>query len=88
MQEEKYSFSKGTEISQYEFFSEGPKGKIQKIVQFQLIDEKRQVFNLAFDDWDGINGTINDSTKSNNGDRQKVLATVAHTVLGLYEQAS
>lgn len=81
MQEEKYSFNRGPEIYQYEFFSKGRKGSIQKIVHFQLIDEDRQVFNLAFGDWDEAKGTINDYIKSNNGDRQKILATVAQTVL-------
>lgn len=88
MQEEKYAFNRGPEISQYEFFSEGPKGSIQKIVQFQLIDEDRRVFNLAFGDWDEDKGTIDDSTKSNNGDRQKILATVAHTVLDFMNKQS
>jgi hypothetical protein len=39
------------------------------------------LFNLAFGDWDDEGMKINDRTRSNNGDRQKILATVATTVL-------
>ncbi len=39
------------------------------------------VFNLAFGDWNEITGRIDDSTISNNNDRDKVLATVAATVI-------
>jgi hypothetical protein len=38
------------------------------------------IYNLAFGDWDELNGKLNDEKRSNNGDRDKVLATVALTV--------
>lgn len=38
------------------------------------------VFNLAFGDWDEKRQTIADLVRSNNNDRNKVLATVAFTV--------
>lgn len=63
----------------FEFLSEGPNGKIKKKVAFKPIDENPFVFNLGFGDVDA-NGEIDDVIISNNGDSQKVLATVAFTV--------
>ena len=63
----------------YEFFSEGPKGTIKKVVVF---DELRPgIFNLAFGDWDDTMQQLRDDVISNNGDREKVLATIAHIVV-------
>lgn len=39
------------------------------------------VFNLEFGDWEDEQQKINDRTRSNNNDRDKVLATVASTVI-------
>jgi hypothetical protein len=55
---------------------------IPKIVEYEEIDEG--TFNLAFGDIDD-NGRLNDSVVSNNGDMQKVLATVVQTVLTFLE---
>lgn len=38
-------------------------------------------FNLGFGDVDPSTGTISDLSKSNNGDREKILATIAKIVL-------
>ena len=80
MQEDSYRVKQSQQIYQYEFFSEGPKGRIRKVIQFQSIADYRNLFNLAFGDWDEERKTINDTVKSNNGDRQKILVTVAQTV--------
>lgn len=63
----------------YEFTSEGPKGQIKKIVE-STPTTLPNVYNLAFGDYDETTGSINDKTITNNGDSQKVLATVASTV--------
>lgn len=63
----------------YEFLSEGPKGTIKKVVMYQQLQPG--IFNLAFGDWDEINQRIDDNIRSNNNDRDKVLATVASTVM-------
>lgn len=81
MKEDGYSFPKSPETHHYEFFSEGPNGRIRKVVQYQLIDEINNVFNLAFGDWDEERNMIDDLSKSNNNDRQKVLITVAQTII-------
>jgi len=63
----------------YEFFSEGPNGRIKKVIFYQGIDD--DLFNLAFGDWDYELKKINDKTRSNNNDRDKVFATVASTAI-------
>lgn len=75
---EKYPVLTNIDHLTYEFISEGPRGAIKKIVMFQEVQEN--IFNLAFGDWDEVNQRIDDTTRSNNGDRDKVLATVAATV--------
>ncbi|MFP5041773.1 DUF6934 family protein [Parasediminibacterium sp. JCM 36343] len=74
----KYQLKSGQELSSYEFISEGPKGLIKKQVQFTLINEER-AYNLAFGDEDET-GAINDLAISDNGDSEKVLATVIAAV--------
>ena len=63
----------------YEFLSYCPKGTIRKVVYYQEIREN--LFNLSFGDWDEDNERNNDNIRSNNLDRNKVLATVASTVI-------
>jgi len=76
---EKYSVVTDDEHLTYEFLSQGSKGTIKKIVFYQEIEDN--VFNLAFGDWDEASQKINDKVRSNNDDRNKVLATVASTVI-------
>ncbi|MEP7371749.1 MAG: hypothetical protein ABI675_00075 [Chitinophagaceae bacterium] len=77
-----YPFIKRPESYYYEFFSEGPNGSIKKVVEFYRLQERKQeVYNLAFGDWDEIAHRINDLSITNNADRDKVLATVAATVM-------
>src|SRR5687767_7126552 len=63
----------------FDFVSEGPKGKITKLVEYVETGMKG-VFNLAFGDKDHLTGRINDVVITNNGDSKKILATVASTV--------
>src|ERR1700722_184182 len=82
MKEDKYEYHKIPEEYYYEFFSEGPKGTIKKLVRYKLIsDSPDHVFNLSFGDWNEETFDADDSITTNNKDRQKVLATVADTVL-------
>ena len=75
----KYQLKSGEQLSSFEFISEGPNGFIVKRVQFTLLNTKG-VYNLAFGDKDPQSGTLNDLAVSNNGDSEKVLATVAGAV--------
>ena len=66
------------DYSTFEFVSMGKKGDILKGIAFTEI-ESPYVYNLAFGDIDE-NGEIDDRSISDNGDRNKVLATVAFAV--------
>jgi hypothetical protein len=63
----------------FEFVSEGVKGKIPKLIKYTETNIKGY-YNLAFGDKDQLTGEINDSVITNNGDTEKVLATVVATV--------
>ena len=59
--------------------SEGPKGKIEKLIQFSLVNQN-ELYNLAFGDKDPETGEIDDRIITDNNDSEKVLATVVSTV--------
>lgn len=65
----------------YEFISEGPKGKIKKVVTFSRIQDEPLIYNITLVDVDPVSGLTSDLTISDNGDREIILATVAHTVI-------
>ncbi len=69
----------------FQFVSEGPKGRIMKEIQYVEMETKN-TYNLAFGDKTMLNGDIDDTVISNNKDAQKVLATVAKSVLMFTEQ--
>jgi len=74
-----YEFSTVDNFQDFTFFSEGPKGKIKKVIKFFQIQDDPVVYNLAFGD-ETIYGTLNDSVISDNKDTLKILATVANTI--------
>lgn len=77
-----YDIKLNKQLWSYEFCSEGPKGKIKKIVQFfRFTMDGREYFNLFLGDWDEEVNSANDFIVSNNQDSQKVLVTVAQIVL-------
>jgi hypothetical protein len=87
MQQDRYEFGLGKEENMYEFFSEGPKGKIKKAVSFQKFSwVSGATYNLTFGDWDVARGRINDLSISNNNDRSKILTTVAIIVITFLEE--
>lgn len=66
----------------YEFVSLGPRGEIKKAVRYDKMKENPSpLFNLSFGDWNEKMNRIDDRVVTNNGDSQKVLATIAATVL-------
>ena len=69
----------------FEFISEGPKGRIPKLVKFSETNLKG-LFNLAFGDKDLKTGSINDTIVSNNNDSEKVLATVVASLYAFMEK--
>jgi hypothetical protein len=74
-----YSFT--PDYSVFNFISIGKNGTIPKRITF-TITELANVYNLAFGDVDE-NGCLDDCRISDNGDRNKILATV-FTVVDLY----
>jgi hypothetical protein len=78
MKLDKYPVISTNEHLTYEFLSEGPNGTIKKVVYFQEIEDN--LYNLAFGDWNEEEQRIDDKARSNNNDRDKVIATVASTV--------
>ena len=75
----KYPLASSDKLMTFEFISEGQKGLINKLVRYQPTNLK-DIYNLAFGDKDHTTGEIDDSVISNNGDSEKVLATVVATV--------
>lgn len=66
------------DLSVFEFASVGMKGIIKKRVAF-MNTERTSVYNLAFGDIDEY-GEIDDYKVTDNGDRNKILATVVSIV--------
>jgi hypothetical protein len=79
MIDERYGVEFGSDFRVFEFDSVGPNGKVRKIVQYTEINLKNY-FNLGFGDKNHKTNTIDDLVVTNNGDSQKILATVASTL--------
>ena len=76
---EKYELKSGEKLQVFEFVSVGVKGKIVKLVQYTPTNYK-DLYNLGFGDKNAETGDIDDTVVSNNGDSEKVLATVIATL--------
>ena len=81
----KYHLKAEKSLMVFEFISEGPKGRIPKLVKFSETNLKG-LYNLAFGDKDLETGNINDTVISNNGDSEKVLATVVASLYAFMEK--
>ena len=75
----RYELKSDESLTVFEFVSVGRKGEIPKIVQYSETNLK-DFYNLGFGDKDLQTGEVDDAVISDNGDSQKVLATVAATV--------
>lgn len=78
MKLQKYELKTGKLLNVFEFTSEGRKGKIPKLIRFEKTGIKN-VYNLSFGD--KSTNSIDDYVISNNGDTEKVLATVGEAVM-------
>ncbi|MBD0279313.1 MAG: hypothetical protein ICV51_01035 [Flavisolibacter sp.] len=79
---ERYEFLTNETFLDYEFESEGPKGKVRKIIRFSPQNANGiTYFNLGFGDLNPKTGKVDDLVATDNKDSDKVLATVAATVL-------
>lgn len=79
MRHERYAVEETDSLLAFKFYSEGPKGRIKKKIEFVPLSEHSRVYNLAFGDVSD-EGEIDDLTVTNNGDSHKVLGTVADVV--------
>jgi hypothetical protein len=79
MKLDRYELKADDQLTTFDFLSEGPKGKIEKIIQFILIYQNN-LYNLAFGDRDYLTGEIDDKVVTDNGDSEKVLATIVAAV--------
>ena len=85
MKVEKYALKSENNFTVFEFISEGPRGLIRKVIQFQETNEPN-LYNLAFGDKNGDTDEIDDIVVSNNGDSEKVLATVVSAIYAFFDK--
>jgi hypothetical protein len=79
---DRYKCTANETLLEYEFFSDGPNGKIRKLIVFTPHNIGGVTyFNLGFGDYIENTGKVNDLAVSDNKDTEKVLATVAATVM-------
>lgn len=89
MKLDRYELKAGRNLTTFEFLSEGPRGRIVKLIEFEPMNLPG-LYNLAFGDVDPDSGLVDDKRVSDNGDMEKVLATVVAAVYafcGRYPQA-
>ena len=92
MRLEKYNLKEDANKIAFEFISEGPKGDILKGVFYSKIKIKgiKNFYNLAFGDMNSSTRQLDDKVVTDNGDSEKVLATVVAAVYafaGQYPEA-
>ncbi|MBL0739912.1 DUF6934 family protein [Chryseolinea lacunae] len=76
-----YPLFPSDDLMHFKFFSEGPRGRIVKVITYTLIKTRPfVVFNLALGDVERRTRQLTHSSVSDNGDRDKVLMTVAKSV--------
>jgi hypothetical protein len=85
MRLEKYETEIDNTSTIYEFVSESVEYSIKKRVIYQQIDNSI-IYNLAFGDVNELTDELDDTIVSNNGDTEKVLATVAATVYYFFDK--
>ena len=79
MKLDRYELKSDTGLTTFDFLSEGPKGKIEKIIQFSIVNQNN-LYNLAFGDKNPFSGEIDDRIVTDNNDSEKVLATVVAAI--------
>ena len=80
MKLDRYQLTADEPLTTFEFLSEGAKGKIEKIIQFSPVNQIDNIYNLAFGDKNILTGEIDDKIVTDNGDSEKVLATVVAAI--------
>ena len=67
----------------FSFYSIGPNGRIELRIIFSKDDreERANLYNLAFGEWNEVLNDIDDTAQTRNGDMDQILSTVAHAAL-------
>lgn len=81
----RYELKAGRNLTTFEFLSEGRKGKVIKVIQFQPMNIPN-LYNLAFGDENLETGELDDKVTTDNGDAEKVLATVVSAIYAFADQ--
>ncbi len=81
---EQYKVTTSEHAMTFDFTSIGKQGEIPKRVHYSETNIPN-IYNLGFGDVHPLHGDIDDTVISNNGDSQKVLATVAATAVTFTE---
>lgn len=84
MKLDKYPVIVGERSMSYEFMSEGKRGKVAKAIIYSHTNVYN-LYNLGFGDQNVATGELDDNITTDNGDRDKVLATVAYTLYAFTE---
>ncbi|MEI9956029.1 MAG: hypothetical protein WDM90_06920 [Ferruginibacter sp.] len=79
MKLDRYELKSDEDLTAFEFLSEGKKGQVEKVIQFSLVNQNN-LYNLAFGDKNLFTGEIEDKVVTDNGDSEKVLATVVAAI--------
>ena len=85
MKLDRYELKSDDPLSTFGFFSEGSKGKMDKVIQFTPVNQ-HGLYNLGFGDKDSKTGEIDDRAITDNGDSEKVLATVVAAVYAFCDE--
>jgi hypothetical protein len=83
---ERYEIESSVDSKYFEFVSSGINGNIVNVVKYVPFPNQEGLFNLGFGDKSIETGELDDLVVSNNGDTEKVLATVAMTVFEFFEE--
>lgn len=65
----------------YTFYSEGPRGRILKVIRFVMVQTSPAVFNVTLGDVNSETGEVDTLVVSDNGDRDKILRTTAASII-------
>lgn len=86
MNNERYDLVTNPALMRFTFQSTGLKGNTQKAVEYTPAEvDGLKFYNLGFGDVNEVTGELDDLSITNNGDREKILSTVAATVLDFTE---
>ena len=85
MELQTYDISQDSKSKSFGFTSVGLKGDIPKLVLYQETSIPN-LFNLAFGDYNHQTGELDDLVVTDNGDGEKVLATVVSTIHHFFDE--